>query len=219
MISSQIGSLDKIFSGGLQNGIITEISGFRGTGKTQLALQFSIDPLSNNKKVLFIDTTIEFRPERFLQILQSRDLSPSLLENLHVSHITNTQKQIEILELFENDDFSLLIIDNIADLFSFEYSKKEHLIEKNTNFGNYMIKLSKLAQSKTIPIIITNQFFSHDDMNYERMHLQLENYIHQKIQLEKIKTRYTCKVFSPFIHETKFDYEITNSGIQETESI
>tara|TARA_X000001036_G_scaffold278392_1_gene258603 strand:- start:750 stop:1409 length:660 start_codon:yes stop_codon:yes gene_type:complete len=219
MISSQIGSLDKIFSGGLQNGIITEISGFRGTGKTQLALQFSIDPLSNNKKVLFIDTTIEFRPERFLQILQSRDLSPSLLENLHVSHITNTQKQIEILELFENDDFSLLIIDNIADLFSFEYSKKEHLIEKNTNFGNYMIKLSKLAQSKNIPIIITNQFFSHDDMNYERMHLQLENYIHQKIQLEKIKTRYTCKVFSPFIHETKFDYEITNSGIQETESI
>ena len=141
MISSQIGSLDKIFSGGLQNGIITEISGFRGTGKTQLALQFSIDPLSNNKKVLFIDTTIEFRPERFLQILQSRDLSPSLLENLHVSHITNTQKQIEILELFENDDFSLLIIDNIADLFSFEYSKKEHLIEKNTNFGNYMICL------------------------------------------------------------------------------
>ena len=219
MISSQIGSLDKIFSGGLKNGIITEIFGFRGTGKTQLALQFSIDPLSNNKKVLFIDTTIEFRPERFLQILQSRDLSPSLLENLHVSHITNTQKQIEILELFENDDFSLLIIDNITDLFSFEYSKKEHLIEKNTNFGNYMIKLSKLAQSKNIPIIITNQFFSHDDMNYERMHLQLENYIHQKIQLEKIKTRYTCKVFSPFIHETKFDYEITNSGIQKTESI
>jgi len=219
MISSQIGSLDKIFSGGLQNGIITEISGFRGTGKTQLALQFSIDPLYKNKKVLFIDTTIEFRPERFLQILQSRNLSPSLLENLHVSHITNTQKQIEILELFQNDDFSLLIIDNITDLFSFEYSKKEHAIEKNTNFGNYMIKLSKLAQSKNIPIIITNQFFSHDDMNYERMHAQLENYIHQKIQLEKIKNRYTCKVFSPFVHGIKFHYEITNSGIQETESI
>jgi DNA repair protein RAD51 len=219
MISSQIFSLDKIFSGGLQNGIITEISGFRGTGKTQLALQFSIDPLSKNKKVLFIDTTIEFRPERFLQILQSRDLSQSLLENLHVSHITNTQKQIEILELFQNDDFSLLIIDNITDLFSFEYSKREHLIEKNANFGNYMIKLSKLAQSKNIPIIITNQFFSHDDINYERMHIQLENYIHQKIKLEKIKTRYSCKVFSPFIHETKFHYEITNSGIQETEYI
>ena len=110
MISSQIDSLDKIFSGGLQNGIITEISGFRGTGKTQLALQFAIESLSNNKKILFIDTTVEFRPERFLQIIQSRNLSATLLENLHVSRVTDTQKQIEILKSIEKDNFSLLII-------------------------------------------------------------------------------------------------------------
>ena len=219
MISSQIDSLDKIFSGGLQNGIITEISGLRGTGKTQLALQFAIESLNDNKKILFIDTTVEFRPERFLQIIQSRNLPPSILENLHVSHVTNTQKQFEILKDLKNDDFSLLIIDNVTDLFSFEYSKKEHLIEKNTNFGNYMIKLSKLTQLKNIPIIITNQIFSHDDIKYQRMHMHLENYIHQKIQLEKIKNKYICKVSSPFIQETKFDYKITNSGIEETESI
>ena len=219
MISSQIDSLDKIFSGGLQNGIITEISGLRGTGKTQLALQFAIELLNNDKKILFIDTTIEFRPERFLEIIQSRNLSPSILENLHVSHVTDTQKQIEVLKNLVNDDFSLLIIDNITDLFSFEYSKKEYLIEKNTNFGNYMINLSKLTQSKNIPIIITNQIFSHDNINYQRMHMHLENYIHQKIQLEKIRNKYICKVSSPFIHETKFHYKITNSGIEETESI
>jgi DNA repair protein RAD51 len=219
MISSQIGSLDKILSGGLQNGIITEISGLRGTGKTQLALQFAIESLSNNKKILFIDTTVEFRPERFLQIIQSRNLPSSLLENLHVSRVTNTQEQIDVLTNFTNEDFSLLIIDNIADLFSFEYSKKEHLIEKNINFGNYMIKLSKLTQLKNIPIIITNQIFSHDDTNYQRMYMHLENYIHQKIQLEKIRNKYICKVSSPFIHEIKFDYKIINSGIEETESI
>ena len=216
MISSQIDSLDKIFSGGLQNGIITEISGLRGTGKTQLALQFAIEPLSNNKKILFIDTTVEFRPERFLQMIQSRNLSPSLLENLHVSRVTDTQKQIEVLKSFEKDSFSLLIIDNVTDLFSFEYSKKEHLIEKNLNFGNYMINLSKLALSKNMPIIITNQILSYDEKNYERMHAQLENYVHQKIQLEKIKNNYTCKVITPFIQETKFDYKITNYGIEET---
>ena len=219
MFSSQIDSLDKIFSGGLQNGIITEISGLRGTGKTQLSLQFAIEPLSNSKKVLFIDTTVEFRPERFLQMIQSRNLSTSLLENLHASRVTNTQKQIEVLKSFEKDNFSLLIIDNITDLFSFEYSKKEYLVEKNITFGNYMIYLTKLALSKNIPIIITNQILSHDKKNYERMYAQLENYIHQKIQLKKIKNNYTCKVISPFTHEAKFDYKITNSGIEETESI
>ena len=216
MISSQIGSLDKIFSGGLQNGIITEISGLRGTGKTQLALQFAIESLSNNNKILFIDTTVEFRPERFFQMLQSRNLPTSLLENLHVSRVTNTQKQIDILRTFNDEDFSLLIIDNITDLFSFEYSKKEYTIEKNINFSNYMINLSKLALSKNIPIIITNQILFHNEKNYERMHTQLENYVHQKIQLEKIKNNYICKVLSPFIYETKFDYIITNSGIEET---
>jgi DNA repair protein RAD51 len=219
MISSKIGLLDKIFPSGLQNGIITEITGLRGTGKTQLALQFSIEPLINNKKILFIDTTVEFRPERFLQMLQSRNLSTSILENLHVSRVTDTQKQIEILKNIKNNNFSLLIIDNITDLFAFEYSKKEHNIEKNIIFGNYMIDLSKLALSKNIPIIITNQIFSHDDTNYQRMHIHLENYVHQKIQLKKIKNNYTCKVLSPFISETKFHYKITNSGIEETESI
>ena len=58
MVFSQIGSLDKLFSDGLQNGTITEISGLRGTGKTQFALQFTIDLLKNNKKILFIDTTV-----------------------------------------------------------------------------------------------------------------------------------------------------------------
>tara|TARA_Y100000996_G_scaffold283878_1_gene224060 strand:- start:565 stop:1224 length:660 start_codon:yes stop_codon:yes gene_type:complete len=219
MISSQIGTLDKIFSGGLQNGIITEISGLRGTGKTQLALQYTIEPLTKNEKILFIDTTVEFRPERFLQMLQSRNLSTSLLENLNIAHVTNTQKQIEILEHFQNDNYSLLVIDNITDLFAFEYSKKEHGIEKNTNFGNYMIKLSKLTQSNNIPVIITNQIFSHANMDYQRMHSHLENYTHQKIQLEKIKNTYTCKVSSPFIQDIKFHYRITNFGIEETESI
>ena len=216
MVSSQIDSLGKIFSDGLRNGTITEISGLRGTGKTQFALQFTIDLLKNNKKILFIDTTVEFRPERFLQILESRNLSTSLLDNLHISRVTNTQNQIHILTNFNNKDFSLLIIDNITDLFSFEYSKKEHIIEKNINFGNYITNLSKLALSKNIPIIITNQILSHDEKNYERMHAQLENYVHQKIQLEKIKNNYICKVLSPFIYETKFDYIITNSGIEET---
>ena len=219
MISSQIGSLDKIFSGGLQNGIITEISGLRGTGKTQLALQFAIDPLSNNKKILFIDTTVEFRPERFLQMLQSRNLPASLLENLHVSRVTDTHKQIEILKTLDKNYFSLLIIDNITDLFSFEYSKKEHLIEKNINFGNYMINLSQITRSENIPIIITNQIFSHDKTNYQRMHAHLENYIHQKIYLKKINNKNTCTISSPFIQNTKFNYKMTDSGIEETESI
>ena len=216
MISSQIGVLDKIFSGGLENGTITEISGLRGTGKTQLALQFGIEPLTNNKKILFVDTTVEFRPERFLQMIKSRNLSIKLLENLQISRVTNTQEQLEILNNLPKQDFSLLIIDNITDLFAFEYPKREHLIEKNNNFVNFMMKLSKIALLQSIPIIVTNQILQNADSKYQRMHMQLENYLHQKIQLERIKNDFSCKISSPLIYETKFNYKITNSGIEET---
>jgi len=216
MVSSQIGVLDKIFSGGLKNGTITEISGLRGTGKTQLALQFGIQPLSNNKKILFVDTTVEFRPERFLQMIKSRNFSANLLENLQISRVTNTHEQVEILNNLPKQDFSLLIIDNITDLFAFEYAKREHFIEKNNNFANLMMKLLKIALLQNIPIIITNQILQTDDSKYQRMYLQLENYLHQKIQLEKTKNDFSCKISSPFIHETKFNYKITDSGIEET---
>ena len=213
MISSQIGSLDKIFSGGLQNGMITEISGLRGTGKTQLALQFGIQPLSENKNILFIDTTVEFRPERFLQMIQSRNLPSTLLENLHISHVTNTQKQIEILERFQDDDFSLIIIDNITDLFSFEYSKKEQLSIRHHEFMNYMHALSQLAINKKIPVILTNQLMQANNIEYEKMHYSISNFTHQKIKLEKIKNHYQGTVFSPHSQKTHFFYKIEKMGL------
>ena len=79
-----------------------------------------------------------------------------------------------------------------------------------------MIKLSKITLLQNIPIIITNQTLQNHNKNYQRMYAYLENYVHQKIQLEKTQNNLTCKISSPFIHETKFDYKITNSGIEET---
>ena len=149
-------------------------------------------------------------------MIKSRNLSANLLDNLQISRVTNTQEQLKILNNLPSHDFSLLIIDNIADLFAFEFAKREYLIEKNNNFANFMIKLSKIALLQNIPIIITNQILQNDDNKYHRMYMQLENHVHQKIQLEKIKNNFSCTISSPFINETKFNYKITNSGIEET---
>ncbi len=219
MIETGFKKLDQCLGGGIKEGLITDIYGQTATGKTQLTFQICLNALKSSKEVLFQDTTGGFRPERILEMMEAQQMDPALLDKIKVGRITNTSQQIQYLLNKPIENFSLIIIDSVTDLFSFEYSKKEHIIEKNVNFGNYMIKLSKLTQSNNIPVIITNQVLSHDDISYQRMHIQLENYVHQKIQLEKIKKRYTCKVSSPFIFDAKFDYKITNSGIEETESI
>ena len=170
MITTELKKLDDILIDGISDGTITDIFGFRGTGKTQMALQISLNLLKDEKTVLFVDTTGEFRPERLLEILKNRNLDNSLLNRLKIARVTNTQEQIDLIQKIKNtNDVAMLIIDNVADLFSFEYSKKEQFNLQYQKFMNYMHDLAQLAINKKIPIVITNQLMNANDTEYEKM--------------------------------------------------
>ena len=57
MISTGLKKIDNFLSGGIPDGVIVDIFGGNGTGKTQLLLQLSINSIKNGGKVLFLDTT------------------------------------------------------------------------------------------------------------------------------------------------------------------
>ena len=216
MISTQLKKLDDILGGGIRNAKITDILGENGTGKTQLALQISLEPLKQKLDVLFIDTTGEFRPERILEIIKNRNMEDSLLDNLKIARVTNTTEQIRLLEKIKDfKDLSLIIVDNIADLFSFEYSKKEQFIEKYTNFMTYMHNLSSIGLERQIPIVITNQILKKPDVEYEKLDYVMKNFVHQQIKLEKIKNHYQGEVNHPFIDKQQFFYNLGPSGMIE----
>ena len=214
MITSESKELDEIFTDCINGGTITDIFGFRGTGKTQMSLQIALNPLTNGKKVLFIDTTGEFRPERFLQIIKNRNLDDTLLNQLQVARITNTTEQIELTDKIKKlDDVMLVIVDNVTDLFSFEYSKKEQFNLQQKKFMNYMHNLSQLAIHKEIPIVITNQLMTANNTEYEKMSSSISNYTHQKIKLEKQKNHYKGIIMSAFSKKTEFFYKIEKMGL------
>ena len=216
MIIAESKKLDEIFTDCISGGTITDIFGFRGTGKTNMALQISLNLLKNEKNVLFIDTTGEFRPERLLEIVKNRNLDDSLLDRLQIARVTNTKEQITLTEKIKQfDNILLLIVDNVADLFSFEYSKKEQLSIQHHKFMNYMHDLSQLAINKKIPVILTNQLMQANDIEYEKMHYSISNFTHQKIKLEKKKNHYQGTVFSPHSIKAHFFYKIEKMGLVE----
>jgi len=216
MIISKSKKLDEIFTDYINGGTITDIFGFRGTGKTHMALEISLNILKNEKNVLFIDTTGEFRPERLLDIIKNRNLDDSLLSRLQIARVTNTKEQITLIQKIKQiDDIFLLIVDNVADLFSFEYSKKEQLSIQQHKFMNYMHGLSHLAINKKIPVILTNQLMKANDIEYEKMHYSISNFTHQKIKLEKKKNHYQGTVFSPHSQKMSFFYKIEKMGLVE----
>ena len=215
MISTGLKKLDQLLGGGIKEGLITDVYGSNATGKTQLALQISLNVLKNGGQVLFQDTTNEFRPERLVEMMRKQEISSALLEKIKVGLITNTTQQIQYLSKISIKNFSLIIIDNVTDLFSFEYSKKEHALEKHIFFMKYMHDLSNIAINTKIPIIVTNTVGKINDFETENLEKSISMFTHIKIRLSKNNNERICQVISPFENK-KFSYIITPSGLQDT---
>jgi len=129
MIETGLKELDKFLGGGIKDGLITSISGQSATGKTQLIFQICLNALHSGKEILFQDTTGEFRPERLIEMMQLQKINPLLLDKIKVNRITNTVQQIQYLSKTSLENYSLIIVDSVTDLFSFEYSKKNSLLK------------------------------------------------------------------------------------------
>ena len=216
MISTGLKKLDQFFSGGIPNGIVVDIFGGNGTGKTQLALQVIKNSIKNDGDVLFFDTTGGFRPERILQIKNNFENPEDFLKHITVSRITNTFEQIRSLENLQNQSFSLIVIDNVTDLFSFEYKKIESIYERNSLFMKYLHKLSHHAITNQVPVILTNMIRNIEKEEFENMKNAIDPFTHVKIHLSKIFDRYEGEVYWALGKE-KFSYSINKNGLFDLE--
>ncbi len=216
MISTGIKKLDNYLGGGIKGGIITDIFGAKGTGKTQLTMQISINSLLDGNHVLFQDTTGQFRPERMLDLIKIRNLETNLLDRVKVGRITNSSEQIKFLSKIKDQDFSLVVIDNVTDLFSFEYGKEEQNLEKNVTFMQYMHELSLNSIQKKLPIVVTNIIRKIDDLEIENLDKSISMFTHMKIKLLKRDKKYSCEVFPSFLGKKEFPYQITKEGLIES---
>lgn len=214
MISTGLKKLDNFLSGGIPNGVIVDIFGGNGTGKTQLLLQLSINSIKDGGKVLFLDTTGGFRPERILEIQKKSHSNINFLNNIIVSRITNTSEQINSIKNFEEKNFSLIVIDNITDLFSYEYKNNQSIFKKNSLFMKYMHELSSYAATHKIPIVVTNMIRNSNEQEVENMSAAIDLFTHVKIHLFKNSSIYNGEISSPFNKET-FSYTITSSGVYD----
>lgn len=210
MIRTGLEKLDEILGDSLRSGTITDVFGESGAGKTQLVMQIIANSVLENN-VFYQDTTGNFRPERLLEMVPSKD--PSFLDKITVGRITNVKEQQNSLDKIKKTDFSLVIIDSVTDLFSFEYPKEEQFLEKTTQFSKYMKKLSQIAFETKIPIIITNMMRKVEQTEQENMESIISLYTHIKIKLAKNQTRYEGQVFLNPIQKNQFSYIITKQGL------
>lgn len=158
-ISTGLARLDDCLDGGFEKGIITEIYGEPGSGKTNLVL-FAAIKSAEVGKVIFIDTE-GVSTERISQI----STNESALSNLKFFRIRSYEEQLEsvpkILNLIQSmNDVVLLVFDTITVHYRAEREIRAELRKKTSNTLITQIEmLNNIALSKDIPVILVNQVY------------------------------------------------------------
>ncbi len=149
-------SLDELLEGGVEAGIITEIYGEGGTGKTNICIQAAKSCVEEGKKVIYIDTE-GISKERLLQVFKDK----KKLEKILFFFPFSLKEQEEMVEKAVKIDAGLIILDS-ANLF---YRLEMHEDEANAtrSLTKQLVLLQIEARKKNIPVIITSQVYSAGD--------------------------------------------------------
>ena len=216
MITTGFGKLDELLGGGIRDGVITDIFGPSGSGKTQLLLQICVNSLVHGGIILYQDTTGSFRPERLVELLKTKGMDPKLLDKVIVGRITNTAEQLKYIDkILEIENLNLVVIDNITDIFSFEYSKESNSLAKHIAFMEYMHKLAYVTVKRQVPIVVTNITRKSDDEERESLGRSISMFTHQKISLIKNGQKFNAQVFPSFSSKKMASYIITHNGLED----
>jgi len=147
-------SLDRLLGGGIRTGLLTDIYGPSGTGKSQLCFSLCVNSakyLKQKEMIMFIDTVGTFRPERISEIAK-QERNNEILDKIIFIRALSTYDQIKSIRKIYDVKPLLIIVDSATSLFSTEYSgASRHLV-----LMNHLHELSFAAINFDCAVVITN---------------------------------------------------------------
>jgi DNA repair protein RadB len=157
-IKTECTPLDELLGGGIESGIMTEIYGEGGSGKTNLCLQLARN-CARDSKVFYIDAE-GVSIDRFRQICgkEFETLSRNVL--FYKVHSPEEQEKAvaEAIKLMRSGSAGLVVLDSAVMHYRLTGDEND-----SDNTKNLLLQLRKLmgnAMEKDIPVILTNQVYT-----------------------------------------------------------
>ena len=222
--SSKCKNLDELLGGGFEAGIVTQLYGEAGSGKTNICLQLAIECARKEEKVIFIDSE-GFSAERFMQI--AGEDAESIAKRIIIYEPQNFEQQTSSIKGMETlikeskgkTEIALVILDSATLFYRLELDD-ERSIHLRRELAKQIARLSELARRYNIAVLITNQVYmdiESDELRpvggYAFKHLSKVI-----VQLEKIgngKRRATIKKHRSMPENTSCEFFITSRGIED----
>lgn len=171
-----IDALDGFLGGVLQRGIILDVYGPGGSGKSHVLMRAAAEAAAGGFRVALVDTTGHFRPERLLQIS-----SHDILDAIMVLRATSVAEQVAVPSM--TGDVDLLLIDNVTDLFAYEYSDERSAPDRGRMLAMHMRDISWQATHGGMAVIVANTMRYTGNGGAESMQHVMDMYTHTKLWL------------------------------------
>jgi len=157
-LSSGCGDLDSLLGGGFEPGIITQIYGEAGSGKTNILLQLSVQAITSGFKVIFIDTE-GFSVDRFKQVAgaDAREMATKIVV-FEPFNLEQQQVAIRDSSKIVNKDFGLLMVDSATALYRAALEGDDNR-SIHRSLASQLGDLQEIARRYRIPVVITNQVY------------------------------------------------------------
>ena len=176
-------SLDRLLGGGIESGIITEIHGEAGSGKTNLCLQASREFANNIKNVAYIDSE-GVSLERLNQICENYDSNKILSKILFFNPLSFEQQEKMINDAIKLKDVGLIIVDTI-NLF-YRINLEDDKEGAMRSLSRQVLNLQIAAREKDLYVIIAEQVYTDKNGDIKPFtNRDIEHMIKTIIRLEK----------------------------------
>jgi DNA repair protein RadA len=157
--------MDGLLGGGYEEGRITEVFGPSNSGKTQLAIQATVMAASLGWRSVYVDTESTFRPERVVQMAESRGLdAKAALDSVFSLRARDVEAQSRVLKRMVEDprvsSAKLVVVDTVTKNFSLEFPDRERVGRRQGALGGYLNRIAIDAYLHRRVVLLTNRVAS-----------------------------------------------------------
>jgi DNA repair protein RadB len=158
---------NQTFLNDLMPDTITTFFGPPASGKSTICFEYISRFIDADKKVIYIDTEGGFSVERLKQI------NPKInLKNIIVFKPKNFEQQQKTIEdlnkqIKNSKKIALVIIDSLVMLYRLKLEDQAQKI--NSKLASQLQLLTEISRSFNIPVLITNQMYTHFDTKKNKM--------------------------------------------------
>jgi DNA repair protein RadB len=159
-LKTGVKALDNMLDGGLEEGIVSEVYGDGGSGKTSFALMVAVRAAEDGKKVHYIDCE-GVSPARLRQIAGDGHkktarrilfFEPNSMEELE-DHLARSIKLAK-----KDKEMGIVILDTVVTFYRQAIGTRDESSHRSL-ITNFVVRLHRLARDKGIPVLITNQVY------------------------------------------------------------